>query len=92
MLLGISRWSAIMDISIDKPATYHIRVKGYLDERWSKRLGGLTVNPMQIGEKTLVTHLSGQVADQATLFGVLLALYDMRLPLISVFCENENDL
>ncbi len=78
-----------MEISLDKPATYHIRVKGYLDERWSKRLGGLIVTPIQIGSQKTVTHLSGRVADQAALFGVLLALYDMRLPLISVFCEDD---
>ena len=80
-----------MDISLDKPATYHIRVKGYLDERWSRRLGGLNVTPVENDQQMTVTHLNGQVADQAALFGVLLALYDMRLPLLSVFCEDENN-
>ena len=79
-----------MELSLDKPATYHIRVKGHLDECWSKRLGGLTVTPIKFDPLQTVTHLSGQVADQATLFGVLLALYDMRLPLISVVCEDDS--
>jgi len=78
-----------MNISIDKPAIYQIRVKGLLDARWSKRLGGLSVTPIEFGPKRKETLLKGQVADQATLFGVLLALYDMRLPLISVFCLDE---
>ena len=78
-----------MEILFEKPTIYHIRVKGHLDEHWSKRLGGLTVTPIEIGPKKTITHLSGQVADQATLFGVLLALYDMRLPLLSVYCEDD---
>jgi len=60
-----------------------------LDRRWSKRLGGLVVTPIKINQKKVTTLLSGQVADQAALFGVLLALYDMRMPLISVFCLDE---
>ena len=78
-----------MDILLEKPTTYHIRVKGHLDERWSKRLGGMIVTPIEVSSQKIVTQLSGQVADQATLFGVLLALYDMRLPLLSVFCEDD---
>lgn len=74
------------DLKIDKPATYCIQVVGHLDENWSERLGGLKIiTSSQQGIKA-VTTLSGQIIDQAALFGVLKALYDMRLPLLSVEC------
>lgn len=73
-------------LTVDKPAKYCIRIIGYLDESWSDRLGGLKINPPRREEKTAVTSLTGLVIDQAALFGVLKALYDMRLPLLSVEC------
>lgn len=77
------------ELTIDKPAMYCIRVVGYLDENWSDRLGGLKIySPSQEG-KTAVTTLTGQVIDQAALFGVLKALYDLRMPLISVVCQGR---
>ena len=78
------------ELTVDKPARYCIRVAGYLDENWSTRLGGLKINSSgQVG-KTAVTSLSGPIIDQAALFGVLKALYDMRLPLVSVECLEVN--
>jgi len=74
------------DLRVDKPATYCIRVVGYLDENWSARMGGLKIKSTVPEGKRAVTTLSGQIIDQAALFGVLMALYDMRLPLLSVEC------
>ena len=74
----------IEGLNLDTPATYRIRVKGYLDSSWTDRLGGLTITPISQGDEQMITNLSGQLLDQAALFGVLVALYDMRLPLISV--------
>ena len=68
------------------PATYRIRVKGYLDNSWSDRLSGLTINPQIQGDEPVVTTLDGQVADQAALAGVLNALYGLHLPILSVEC------
>ena len=73
-------------LTIDQSASYSIQVAGYLDESWSDRLGGLTIRVPNPDENTLVTTLSGTLIDQAALFGVLKALYDMRLPLLSVEC------
>ena len=78
------------NLTVDKPATYCIQVAGYLDENWSARLGGLHINPSGEDEKAAVTTLSGPMIDQAALFGVLKALYDMRLPLLSVECLEVN--
>jgi hypothetical protein len=73
-----------LDLKIDQPATYCIRVVGYLDDNWSARLGGLKIAATDYEGKKAVTTLSGPLIDQAALFGVLKALYDMRLPLLSV--------
>ena len=78
------------DLTVDRPATYCIQVVGYLDDNWSDRLGGLVITSSgQVGKRA-VTTLSGPLIDQAALFGVLKALYDMRLPLLSVECLEIN--
>ena len=74
------------DLTVDRSATYIIRVVGYLDENWSAHLGGLKIVSSSPERKREVTTLSGPIIDQAALFGVLKALYDMRLPLLSVEC------
>jgi len=73
-------------LKIDHPATYRIQVAGYLDENWTTRLGGLRISTDARDDDKLITMLSGELIDQAALFGVLKALYDMRLPLLSVEC------
>lgn len=72
------------DLTVDQSAIYCIRVIGHLDESWSDRLGGLKITSSSREGKTAVTTLSGPVIDQAALFGVLKAIYDMRMPLVSV--------
>ena len=86
-----------LDLTIDKPATYRIKIKGDLAERWSGRLGGMKISKQVRDAGTIVTTLEGPLRDQAALFGVLMGLYDNRLPLISAECletseEEENPL
>jgi hypothetical protein len=76
----------VCELAVDKSAIYSIKVMGYLDQGWSPRLGGLKIYTTEMEAKTFITTLSGPLIDQAALFGVLKALYDMRLPLISVEC------
>ena len=60
---------------------YQIRVKGHLDQQlWSNWLEGLTLTHMENGE----TILSGSLADQAALHGVLHKLEGQGVPLIAV--------
>jgi hypothetical protein len=73
-----------MELDLDSPATYRIRVKGYLASSWSDRLGGLVITTTSQDDETVETTLYGQVVDQAALAGVLSALYNMQLPLLSV--------
>ena len=73
-----------MELKLDTPATYRIRVKGYLDSSWSDQLCGLTISRSSQGEEPVVTTLYGQVVDQAALAGVLSALYGLHLPILAV--------
>ena len=57
-----------------------IIVKGHLDIDWSEWFEGLTIAHHDEGE----TMLSGQIRDQAALFGIIAKLRDMGLFLISV--------
>lgn len=71
---------------LDCPATYRITVQGQLDERWSEWFGGMTVDVERTGDSAPVTTLTGTVADQAALQGILHALYTLGLPVCSVTC------
>ena len=72
--------------SMDYPAMYRIRVRGRLDQSWSGRLGGMTVTTTGGRDTATTTMLEGKLLDQAALTGILTALYDLQLPLLSVEC------
>ncbi len=63
-----------------QPAVYQIRLKGHLSRKWADWFGGLTVTLEQNGE----TLLTGPVADQAALHGLLKKVRDLGMPLLSV--------
>src|SRR5712692_7258245 len=68
---------------------HEIRVQGHLDERWSDWMEGLAVTRESDG----TTTLTGPLADQAALHGVLNRIRDLALPIVSVrrlFPEGEN--
>ena len=59
---------------------YQIRVKGHLDHLWTHQFEGLTIKQEEDGN----TLLSGPVADQAALHGLLKKVRDLGMPLVSV--------
>jgi hypothetical protein len=65
---------------LDQPATYEIRFKGDLDPKWLDWFDEFVITPQQGSE----TWLTGTVADQAALYGILLKLHSLGLPLLSV--------
>ncbi len=71
-------------LTLDQPATYQIKVPGHLDERWSDWAGGMTITVEGGDNGPPITTLTGVVADQAALQGLLRRLYSLGLPLISV--------
>jgi hypothetical protein len=64
----------------DAPKHYELRIKGLLDDRWAERFSGLTITREANGE----TCLSGPVADQAALHGLLRNIRDLGVQLVSV--------
>ncbi len=59
---------------------YEIRVKGHLDQRWSAWFDGMTITNEANGDAII----SGPLVDQAALHSVLIKVYNLNLPLISV--------
>jgi hypothetical protein len=63
----------------DQPTVYQIKMQGRLDESWSGWFDGMAVT--SDGDTTTLT---GRVADQSALRGILTKLWDLNLALISV--------
>ena len=63
-----------------EPGRYEIRIKGHLDDRWANWFEGLTLSREDNGE----TRLTGPVADQTALHGLLRKVRDLGLALVSV--------
>lgn len=63
-----------------KPVCYCIRVKGHLGPQWSEWFDRMTITLEADG----TTTLSGPIADQAALHGLLVRVRDLGLELISV--------
>jgi hypothetical protein len=78
-------------LGLDRPATYQIKVQGRLDERWSDWFGGMTITVELEGDGLPISTLTGTVADQAALQGILRALYTLGLPVRSVTCIESGD-
>ena len=69
----------------DGPATYRIRVQGRLDPHWSDWFDGFAI----VAEPGGQTLLTGRVADQPALHGILAKVRDLALPLLLV--ERVSD-
>ena len=59
---------------------YQIRVSGHLGSQWSEWFGDLEIDNQPNGEATL----TGAVADQAALHGLLQQLFALNLTLLAV--------
>ena len=57
-----------------------IRIEGRIDEHWSDWFEGLMITRTAEGE----TLLTGEVSDQAALYGLLAKIRDLGLSLVSV--------
>lgn len=65
---------------MDHEQVFRIRCRGALDADWSAWFGGMAV----LTEPDDVTRLEGVLCDQAALHGVLAAIRDLGLELMSV--------
>jgi hypothetical protein len=64
----------------EKPCTYQVKVKGTLTPEWSGWFEGFSIS-QQAQDETLLT---GLVADQAALHGLLARIASLGMPLLSV--------
>ena len=65
-------------------ATYRIRVAGGLGDEWSERAHDMTVSVHRREPEGSFSELTGELADEAALMGVLDALYTHGARLLSV--------
>ena len=62
---------------------YRIRVRGRLDEDWSDWFNGMTIEFGSASDGSPTTVLTGTVADQPKLRGILSKIWDLNLTVIS---------
>lgn len=74
----------------NEPAAYQIRIQGHLGPDWSGWFQDMSVTLEDHGQ----TLVSGPIADQAALHGLLKQVRDLGLPLLSVVridpCAEEE--
>lgn len=71
-----------------EPGRYELRIVGHLDDCWAGRFEGLSLNHESDG----TTTFSGPLIDQAALHGLLAALRDLGVTLISVRAVPDPEL
>ena len=71
-------------LRLAQPAKYRIKVQGWLEPDWSDWMEGLTITTETASHVEPVTTLTGELVDQAALYGVLCRLYNLGVPLLSV--------
>jgi hypothetical protein len=77
----------LQGVAAEPPVQYEIRVKAVLDARWSAWFDGLQVSSSDRAETTI----TGRVADQAALHGLLAKVRDLGLELLEVRRTDATD-
>ncbi len=71
-------------LPFDRPAIYLISVEGRIPPSWLDCLDGMRATVIDGIAAQVVTTLTGELEDQAALAGVLNAIYDLHLTVLSV--------
>lgn len=77
-------------IQQDQPARYRIQAQGHIHPRWTDWFEELKMETSNPAEGIFITTLTGMVADQAALFGILQKLNSLRFPLLLVQQEDKD--
>ncbi|GAC1385417.1 MAG: hypothetical protein NVSMB42_04750 [Herpetosiphon sp.] len=64
--------------------SYYIRVRGHLPDRYTSWFDNMNITRQPSGE----TLLAGELVDQSALFGVLLKIRDLGIPLLAVVSDS----
>lgn len=72
---------------LDDPAQYEIRIDGHIDSEWADWFEGMSVTAQTDG----TTLLSGLVADQAALHGLVRKVGSLGMTLVSINVVRTDD-
>jgi hypothetical protein len=78
-------------LRLGQPAKYKIKIQGRLSQGWSEWFDGMTVTVERNNKGSATTSLTGIVADQSALHGLLARIRDLGLPLLLVKHLNEGE-
>lgn len=67
-----------------------IQVQDWISKRWEKWFEGMTMGHQGEQACSPITLLTGRVADQAALRGLLIKMWDLNLTLVSVTVGNTS--
>lgn len=76
--------------TIREQDSYQVQVQGWIGKRWANWFNGMIVTYEGTASDSPVTTLTGPVADQAALRGLLTRIWDLNLSLISVIQVETN--
>lgn len=77
-------------LSMSQPLYYQVEVQGRIDDQWLEWFEGLEILVEQVEEAAATTTLSGTLADQAALHGLLRKLYGRGFVLLRVTCLGSE--
>ena len=87
---ALSTQKGLQQFKSGTPANYTIAVLGHLEASWVEWLG-MDIAHAVTPEYGWTTILTGELIDQAALFGILNGLYNFGFPLLSVQCTAVVD-
>jgi hypothetical protein len=71
-------------VSLLAPAMYRVCIQGTLDKNWSDYCGGMAIEHGSDPHHHAMTIMTGRLADQSALVGILNSLHDIVCPILSV--------
>lgn len=71
-------------LSLEQPAIYIIEIQGRLAADWSNHFSGMRLEVILTSSGNTISRLTGVLADQPALHGVLQKIRDYNLPLLRV--------
>ena len=70
---------------------YQIQVRGHLDARWEAMFAGFSIIHQVTSAGQPITVITGQVADQSALYGLISRLRNLGVDLISIQPQPGGD-
>jgi hypothetical protein len=71
--------------------TYQIQIRGHLDKRWEATFPDFTIRHQFSTDEQPLTLMTGEVSDQAALYGVINRLRNLGVELISFQPKNNEE-